>query len=231
MNSRDDMVLRVERAQAAEPTARVVAIEQRKELAKKRISHALWHRVLQRALVRRAGSMIGTGLRMVGKAGTSFTEGAIAAGGDVVNLARAGPTGWILGGLAIAAAVGLRLKAGKPLEGIGEDLDEILLGDTADEAGANAAVISRMGSNPLIAGVDRGGKLPQSIRKVAADLRELEVRQRRGARAFRRALPANNTVDLLILAIRDAVNEWVGRNPQKIQETGAMLQKAATNGR
>jgi hypothetical protein len=115
----------------------------------------------------------------------------------------------------VAAMVGLRLASGKPFEGWGEELNEMFLGDLDDEARAKMATRQQLQGNPDVAraihlwGQDPSKKtvLPPAVSERIKLYNRLNKYQQDGETLFRRILPANTTLDMLILRLAAAIKK------------------------
>ncbi len=119
------------------------------------------------------------------------------------------PVGAIAAALIVAGVAALRLASGKPLEGTGEAVNRMLLGDMDDEARARMHVGERFGSDADLSRIaaQTGGLANPQINALASDLVKLEKQKELGASLFREQFASNNMVDMLILRARDAAIE------------------------
>lgn len=114
-----------------------------------------------------------------------------------------------------AAAVATRLISGRSFEGIGQEVNNILLGDLDDEARAKRTVRERFRGDPNIARiVGQEGKVTGQIAALGEDLFKLELEQEKARSAFAShpRFQVNGYADMLILRIRDKIQQvWSGQ--------------------
>lgn len=112
----------------------------------------------------------------------------------------ANPVGAIITAAVVATIVGVRLSTGRPLEGLGADINRAVLGDMDEKARARANVRESLSSNPELARIAalNGGPTEQ-MRQVFDGLVEVEEREVIGRTLLEERFPANNIVDLMIL--------------------------------
>ena len=140
--------------------------------------------------------------------------GARGAGRGVARLgARAAgtPVGLIVGALAIAGVVALRLASGQPLEKTGEIINQMFLGDLDNEARAKMRTRDQLESNPDLLRIAGQDGFNSQLKDVADNLYNINKRDVDGEELFRREFPSNNILDMLILRARDKfVALWKG---------------------
>lgn len=103
--------------------------------------------------------------------------------------------------LALGTLAATRYLSGRPLSGLAEDLNELLLGSADDDARAAAAVRDYLrGDAHLMRFLAKRGEITAQVRRVASDLVDVERKVQAGEAMIRRAFPINSTVD--ILAVR-----------------------------
>jgi hypothetical protein len=118
-------------------------------------------------------------------------------------LPKLGLVGGVFAALVTAGVVTLRLATGQPLEGTGELVNRMLLGDLDDEARATMAVRRRFEADPDLTRIaGREGRVNAQMASVAEDLRRFAFEREVGERAFREEFPANNRLDMIILRAR-----------------------------
>ncbi|HXI82126.1 MAG TPA: hypothetical protein VNM34_15065 [Verrucomicrobiae bacterium] len=146
--------------------------------------------------------MVSRGLRSAAafrtlSAGTEVLGGGMEFAGGA--LART-PVG-MLAVIGLAAGVaGFRLASGQPLEGAGEMLNRVILGDEDDKARAARRTREWLEGTPGAGIVGRAGAVPEDVRQVARVTNQLLVERERGASLIRENFPVNSKLDMLILA-------------------------------
>lgn len=206
--SSDDMVIRPSIGQQSLPVAPVRARMER-EMAKaasprSRISRiaqvAAQQKMLRRAAIARSSRIAVAAARGVG----GVAESAVARAGSRL---AANPIGMILAGVAIAGVAALRLIGGKPLEGTGEQINRMVLGDMDDEARARMTVGQQITSNDMLLQImGRQGKVNSQIKSIRDDMVALETQQEVGASRLREGFPVNGIVDMILLRAQEAWN-------------------------
>lgn len=135
----------------------------------------------------------------------------------------ANPAGAALMALLVAGVVTLRLGTGKPLEGVGAEINKLLLGDLDEEARAKTAVRSHWSGDPNTARImGQEGAVNAQISKVSKDLFAFARREEIGKSALFEAMPVDNLLDNLILraasALRTGWDRFKGpSNLEKLQ--------------
>jgi hypothetical protein len=234
MNRRgDDMVLGLDlQAPGAEDGAPARADERHRMVAQTRALRLLVEagarRRVMRAMARKTEAL----------AVRSVVATGVEAGGAVARGARAiNPIGLIVGVLLVAGVATLRLASGKPLEGTGEMINRWIWGGLDSEARGRAATLMEMEDDSTLARVAAntmsGGRTNQQLQTVfdARSKRAIELEKAR--RLFSEAFPANSTLDMLILRVRDAWVSWWATNggDAKVDDVGRALAHTQTKGR
>ena len=237
MTQRDDMVFTPDIGEQRQPTARVRGVEERRMHQAKKKGGIIrrmrqLRRIRQRARRRagRPGKTSATARRIASAGRRGATR--LAARGGARALAT--PVGAVVGGLAVAALVALRLKSGRPIEGMAEDLNSAILGTTDDEARARQTTKQQLKSNSNLtsilgrehAAAIKEGKtsapVNSQVARLAAEFTRLNTRDEIGRSIIRGAFPVNNTLDMLILRGRDAVVAgWKGEGGGDIDRSVA----------
>ena len=233
MTLRDDMVFAPDLGPQHTPTARVRAREERHlDMAKRRggvLAKARAARRLQRSrkMKRRAKS----GRRSVGAARAGVRG--LAARGAARGASRllANPIGAVVAAVVVAGIAAVRLATGEPLEGTGEMINKMILGDMDDEARAKMATRQLLQSDShltRIAGIE--GSANSQIASLGDDLFKLNKEKEIGASLLRREFPANNTLDMLILRAAEAFRAgWNGTDGEGAVDRFKTKYKAARN--
>lgn len=108
--------------------------------------------------------------------------------------------------LLVAGLVALRLGTGRPLEGIGAELNKVILGDLDEEARAKNSVRTQLQGDSNIARImGQENVVNAQITKVSRDLYEFARREEIGKSALFEAMPVNNLLDNLILRAASAL--------------------------
>jgi hypothetical protein len=216
MSERDDMLIGTNFGGPPQAAAVSRAREERHAAGMRK---GLLRRMIQTGMHRRAAA--GAARLALGEKAVGFARGTA----NAASLARMGPgamargaarlvspVGLLLGALAVAAVVTLRLASGQPLEGTGEQLNQLFLGDLDEESRAKTATRGQMaGDQDLARVVGQQGKVNSQIHSVAADLQRMNKEREVGATLMRREFPVNNMLDMLILRGRDAfLAAWRG---------------------
>lgn len=210
MDSSDDIVIRPSLRPTAKAGARSRAAIERRIEAHKAKGGAFWRIARLRGLrsARRALDAARSAASPVRASGLS----GMGAGGIAGMATRAvtSTMGAVVMGVLVAAVTTLRLASGKPLEGTGEELNSLILGDLDDEARAALGVRGDLKGNESVARiVGQEGRINSQIRSIANDLIEQRRRREVGASLFRKEFAVNGTLDMLILRGRDAaVAAW-----------------------
>ena len=202
MTDRDDMVIRLRLGPRQRPTARARSRSDRALAIGSRGGGVLRRMVqlrLARAAARAAETAIAGPMRL----------GAIRAAGGRLAFA---PVGAVVAGLIIGAVAALRLASGQPFEGMGEQVNRMLLGDLDEDARAKLRTRQQLGADAqLLENVGRKDRIDSQIRTVAAELYRQNLREEIGAKKWREVYALNNTLDLLILRARDVfLAAWRG---------------------
>lgn len=226
MSNRDDMVIRV-RLEDQRAAAPVRAREERRLATLKnrrgKLRRLAQARAAQKLAKRRTAARIGARRVAVARGGTSMVgraAGMAARGGMVA--ARATPVGLIITAVVVAVAVTARLASGRSFENMGQQLNNMFLGDMDEEARAAMQTRQRLGSDPDIARIiGQEGRVNSQVAAVFTDLEKLRKRELDGATLIRSAegMQVNGLLDMLILRARDAlVAAWNGSGgPDKVE--------------
>ena len=228
MTLRDDMVFAPDIGPQRLPNARTRAREERR-LAGARKRGGLFRRLrAARALrkskpgARRARS--GSRLGSIARRGVG---GLARAGVQRAGLAAfASPVGLAVGALLIAGVTTLRLASGQPLEGTGEMLNRMILGDMDDEARAKLTTRQTFkGDSDIARVVGSDGRVNSQVASIGNDVFELNKRREVGASLLREEFPVNSILDMLILRGKKAfLDVWNGSGgPDKVTEVAARI--------
>lgn len=145
-----------------------------------------------------------------GLAGRSAT--ARAASG-AARAAVGNPVGVAIAATIVVGIAFLRLSTDQPFEGMGEELNQMFLGDLDDEARAKMRVRRQFQENDELTRIaGQEGRANSQMLRVAKDLTDFYKVQEVGASQLRREFPVNNNFDILILRARDAVYKALGKD-------------------
>jgi hypothetical protein len=208
MSGRDDMIMRPTIGPIAQPTAAVRARADRQVDANRDQRSGLIQRMArlrrQRSMVRaargrarmRRAAQAGTGIARTAKTASMFGRAA-----SLGNPVSAGLTALLVAGL-----VALRLGTGRPLEGIGAEINKVILGDLDEEARAKTSVRTQLQGDSNIARImGQENVVNAQITKVSKDLYDVARREEIGRTALFEAMPVNNLLDNLILRAASAL--------------------------
>jgi hypothetical protein len=135
-----------------------------------------------------------------------------AAGGRAVAMAGraavANPVGLVITGLIAAGIVALRLGSGKTFEQMGDEMNNMLLGDLDEAARAKMTVRNRFQGDAILTRIrSQSGKQNVQMNRIAEDLFRVEKQYEDGKALIQRELPVNGTFDMLILRAQEAFSK------------------------
>ena len=235
MSGGDDMIMRPTIGPIAQPTAAVRARADRQVAANQDQRAGLIQRMArlrrQRSLARAARGR--ASLRRAARAGTGVARTARAASmfGRAASLGN--PVGASLTALLVAGLVTLRLGTGRPLEGIGAELNKVILGDLDEEARAKTSVRGQISGDPNLARImGQENAVNAQITKVSKDLYDFARREEIARTALSEAMPVDNLLDNLILRAAAALRTgWERFNgPANMERLEANYQASRTAG-
>lgn len=205
--SRDDLEIGVSLGPQLQASAPVRAREERRLAGARRgpLRQLVAARAKRQAVL--AGARAVAGRSIVGAARFG-SAGLSRAGARLLG----SPVGAVVGGLAIAALVTLRLASGRPIEGFAEDMNRLFLGDLDDAARANMATREQFKGDAEIARiVGQEGKVNSQVARLAEDIRKLNKDREVGASLLRTEFPSNNMLDMVILRAAQVFKDaWAG---------------------
>lgn len=186
------------------PTARVRAVEERRMVQAKGRGGVV-RKLRQLRRLRRAAklrsSAPGGRLARFGRAG-----GAARGAGRAAGRAIGTPIGLVVAAIIAVGAVAVRLGTGRPVEGLGADLNKAILGDADDKARARNTARETLKGDPDIARiVARDDGLNRQVKALLEEETRNNLLHERGASNIREELPVNNLFDMLVLRARDAI--------------------------
>tara|TARA_R110000782_G_scaffold253743_1_gene341937 strand:- start:20232 stop:20984 length:753 start_codon:yes stop_codon:yes gene_type:complete len=231
MSRRDDMVIAPNIGDAHKPTAkarsrvdRMIADQTNDTgrgggsvLRKLRTArHLAKRRTRMRAV--KAGRMkqqfARQGARAAGRAGAGLA-------GRAAGRGIATPVGAIVAGLIVVGVVAVRIATDRPLEGLGEDLNRMFLGDADDEARASTAARKHLTSNAHVMMTAKHKGAREQLGSVYDDIYSVNLRTEKAASKFREMFPVNNVFDMMIKRVEPALRAVV-----KTWSTGSLAQEA-----
>lgn len=211
-SSRDDMVLRP-RLQGV--TGAAPKSEQR--------------RAIERVL--RARSGIGKMVSRVAKSAIKRTVARTIAGTALraagMNGLRIAASSSAVGVVVIGALVAARLISGKPFEGMGLELQTMLLGDQPQEAIAKRRTREALQANEGIMQIAYRYGFTDQILKVQDNLYKMNLTEETNKHKIRRMIPLDGTFDMLILRLRNLfMGAWESKGiPAKIAQVRETLEE------
>ena len=223
MTRADDMVFAPSLGPKQTASARARARTDRRQAAAEKRGGTL-HRLRQLRAARRAKRAVQTA-RANKRAAKLASKGARALGrgaaSRLAGRAAGTPVGLIIMGLVLAGVVTTRLITGKPLEGLGQEMNDMILGDYDDEARAKMEVRRRFQADDELSGIaGHDNAVNPQLMALHKDLLREEKQYQVGVSALKGAMPINNEFDMLILRVRDAiVSAWKGDNgPNRVEQ-------------
>lgn len=210
----DDMLI-VPSLDPLDPTSAAARARVQRRTARQHSPGGLWQR-LRRATVARKLSRLTT-MRGAMQTGMSLTGTSRAASmaATAGSAARAATHPLVLGvGVAaVAAIVAARVFADRPFEGIGQELNETLLGDLDDDARAAMSVRGDLERNPvLMRSLAEKGSFATQMQQVFAERQQIEKARQRGESFLAQEFPVNGMLDMIALRIWEAVRKAVGKH-------------------
>lgn len=182
-SSRDDMVLR----------PRLQGVTGAKPKAEQRAA-------VERSL--RARSGLG---RFIANRAKAYAARTLSRAAQESGLARGigGKAGIAAGAVIVAALVAARLISGKPFEGMGLELQTMLLGDQPQEAIAKRRTREALQANEGIMQIAYRYGFTDQILKVQDNLYKMNLTEETNKHKIRTMIPVDGTLDLLILRLRN----------------------------
>lgn len=219
----DDMVL-VPSLGEIDPTSAGERARVQRRTAKQHDRGGLWER-MKRAKAARKLARLGT-LKGARQAGVGFVRAGrfVSMGGTVGAAAKAATSPMVLGVAAVAAAaiVAARILADRPFEGIGQELNETLLGDLDDDARAAMNVRSYLGQQPhVMAMLATHAGVATHLNRVKQTLHEIEKDRQHGTSVLNQEFPVNGMLDMLILRLWESIGKGAAKHhlAEKLDET------------
>ena len=240
MAGRDDMVIRprLDEQRAAAPTRareerRIAGARNRRGIFA-RIAKARAARSLRRRRRARSG---GRRVRAARSGAPGLLRGtASTVGRGAGRAAVANPVGAIVAALVVAGVVATRLVSGQSFENIGQQVNNILLGDLDEGARASAETRNRLGGDSDIARIiGQEGRVNSQIAALHKSLARMAKRDALGASLIRseKGMQVDSTLDILIVRARDKFLEaWSGNGGNdSIEKVRRKLDRPPAGGR
>ncbi len=206
-SSRDDMVLR----------PRLQGVTGAKPKAEQRAA-------IERTL--RARSGLG---RLIANRAKAYAARTLTGAAQESGLARGigGKAGIAAGAVIVAALVAARLISGKPFEGMGLELQTMLLGDQPQEAIAKRRTREALQANEGIMQIAYRYGFTDQILKVQDNLYKMNLTEETNKHKIRRMIPLDGTFDMLILRLRNLfMGAWESKGiPAKITQVRETLEE------
>ncbi len=206
-SSRDDMVLR----------PRLQGVTGAKPKAEQRAA-------VERSL--RARSGLG---RFIANRAKAYAARTLSGAAQESGLARGigGKAGVAAGAVVVAALVAARLISGKPFEGMGLELQTMLLGDQPQEAIAKRRTREALQANEGIMQIAYRYGFTDQILKVQDNLYKMNLTEETNKHKIRRMIPLDGTFDMLILRLRNLfMGAWESKGiPAKIAQVRETLEE------
>lgn len=206
-SSRDDMVLR----------PRLQGVTGAKPKAEQRAA-------VERSL--RARSGLG---RFIANRAKAYSARTLSRAAQESGLARGigGKAGIAAGAVIVAALVAARLISGKPFEGMGLELQTMLLGDQPQEAIAKRRTREALQANEGIMQIAYRYGFTDQILKVQDNLYKMNLTEETNKHKIRRMIPLDGTFDMLILRLRNLfMGAWESKGiPAKIAQVRETLEE------
>ncbi len=160
--------------------------------------------------------------RFVSFRAKSYVARTLTGAAEQSGLARSvgGTTAVVAGAVIVAGLVAARLVSGKSFEGMGNELQAMILGDKPQEARAKKRTREQLQANEGVMQLAGHYGITDQMREVGEKLYKLNLADETGRNKIDRMFPQDNTLDLLILRLRNLfVGAWEGEGiSQKIDE-------------
>lgn len=206
-SSRDDMVLR----------PRLQGVTGAKPKAEQRAA-------VERSL--RARSGLG---RFIANRAKAYSARTLSRAAQESGLARGigGKAGIAAGAVIVAALVAARLISGKPFEGMGLELQTMLLGDQPQEAIAKRKTREQFQQNEAAMQIAGRYGITDQMRQAGEKLYHLNLAEEVGKNKIDRMFPQDGTLDLIILRLRNLfMGAWESKGiPAKIAQVRETLEE------
>ena len=220
MTLRDEMIFRPNLGARQQPSARTRAREasqhdraRRKRGPLRYMRNAQLLRKRKRRLAELKRQQRIRGATRAGRSGLvrgavrSVARSAVRMAGRAVML---NPIGMIVTALLAGGMVLLRLGSGKTFEQMGDEMNNMLIGDLDEQARARMTVRHRFQSDEMLARIrGQSGKHNAQINRIAQDLFRVEKQYEDGKALIEREFGVNGTWDMIILrAIQSFGKAW-----------------------
>tara|TARA_Y100001938_G_scaffold146773_1_gene226427 strand:+ start:444 stop:1205 length:762 start_codon:yes stop_codon:yes gene_type:complete len=218
VTQRDDMVVRPTLGPQQQASAKTRAREERR-IARAHGKGGVLRRLRMAQQMRRRRRRLHVArqrqkrkaMQMAGRAaiGRGATAVAGAAGARIAARVGAGalfsnPVTGVLAALAVGAAISHKLYTGKSFEQMGDQLNDMLLGDLDDEARAKMTVRHRFQGDELLSRIrGREGKVNSQLSRLHSDLLSIEKEREVGRSLIVSQFGVDGTWDMLLKRFED----------------------------
>lgn len=144
-----------------------------------------------------------------------------------IGRAVAGRATATAGAVVVAALVAARLISGKSFEGMGKEVETMILGDNPQEVFARRRTRQTLQQNEAAMQIAGRYGITDQMRQVGEKLYKLNLAEESGRRQIDREFPQNGTLDLLILRLRNMfTGAWESSGiPAKIEQVRETLEE------
>jgi len=167
--------------------------------------------------------------RFVSFRAKSYVARTLTGAAEQSGLARGigGKAGVAAGAVIVASLVAARLLSGKSFEGMGLELQTMLLGDKPQEAIAKRRTREALQANEGIMQIAYRYGFTDQILKVQDNLYKLNLTEETNKHKIRKMIPLDGTLDMLIIRFRNLfMGEWGGKGiPAKIEQVRDALEE------
>ena len=142
--------------------------------------------------------------------------------GETARASNLSPISRTVTPLPAAAIVAARILADRPFEGIGQELNETLLGDLDDDARAAMNVRSYLGQQPhVMAMLATHAGVATHLNRVKQALHEIDKDRQHGTSVLNQEFPVNGMLDMLILRLWESIGKGAAKHhlAEKLDET------------
>jgi hypothetical protein len=183
----------------------------------------------QRAAVERSLRARGGLRRFIANRAKAYAARTLSGAAQESGLARGigGKAGIAAGAVIVAALVAARLISGKPFEGMGLELQTMLLGDQPQEAIAKRKTREQFQQNEAAMQIAGRYGITDQMRQAGEKLYHLNLAEEVGKNKIDRMFPQDGTLDLIILRLRNLfTGAWESKGiPAKIAQVRETLEE------
>jgi hypothetical protein len=140
------------------------------------------------------------------------------------------PVGAIVAAVLAAGVVALRVASGKPLEGMGAEVNRMLLGDADEKSRAWNLTRQGLQSDPNLSRiVAQEGGVNAQVEAIAKGMAEFHEREQKGISLLTEEFPVNNMLDMLIVRAASAFRSaWgSGGGEQSVERLRVQMMETA----